>query len=108
MMGHRSNGARDEYSEQIRHLLTAKYLPQHPHAKVEAYRYNTVSVRVRVVDADFAGKDTAERDEMVWPILEQLPDKVVQDISVLLLLTPEERTSSFVSEEFDAPSHSTL
>ena len=108
MMGLRSKGARDEYGEQIRDLLMAKYLPRHPNAQIATYRYNSVSVRVRVVDPDFAGKDTAERDEMVWPILEELPDKVLQDISILLLVTPEERTSSFLSQEFDTPSRSTL
>lgn len=108
MIGPPSNGAQDQYSEQIRNLLTREYLAHHPKAVIDAYRYNSVSVRVRIVDSDFAGKDTAEREEMVWPILKALPDRVVQDISILLLLTPEERTSSFLSQEFETPSRSTL
>jgi hypothetical protein len=101
-----SNGQRDAYSEQIVRRLREKYLPNHPRAEVRAYRYNPASVRVRVIDPDFAGKDTAEREDMVWPVLETLPGHVVEDISILLLLPPEERDSSALSLEFDALSRS--
>jgi stress-induced morphogen len=100
----RFNGTKDDYSEQILSLLRQTYLPSHPRAQVRAYRYNSASVRVRIIDPDFAGKDTAEREDMVWPILESLPGRILEDISVLLLLPPEEKDSSLLSLEFDDPS----
>ena len=100
----RSNGKKDDYSEQILRLLRQKYLPEHPEAEVRAYRYNSASVRIRIIDPDFAGKDTAEREDLVWPMLESLPGRVLEDISVLLLLPPEEKDSSLLSLEFDDPS----
>ena len=75
---------------------------------IEAYRQNSVSVRIRIIDADFKGKGRAQREEEVWAALEQLPEDVAAEISLLLLLTPEEAKSSFASFEFDAPIPSKL
>lgn len=33
----------------------AKYEEQHPNAEIEVYRQNTASIRVQIVDSDFAG-----------------------------------------------------
>ena len=100
----RLNGQPDEVSDQILDLLKRKYQPAHPSADIRAYRYNSASVRVRIIDPDFAGKDTAQREDMVWPILESLPERVLEDISVVLLIPPEERDSSLLSLQFDNPS----
>ena len=104
----RANGKPDPYCEQIVQLLEREYGAAHPAAEASAYRYNSASVRVRIIDPDFAGKDTAERDDMVWPILEKLPDPVLEDISVVLLIPPEERDSLGLSLEFDAHVRSRL
>ena len=42
----------------------------------DAYRYNSASIRVRVIDHRFEGKSTEERDAMVEPILEKLPEAI--------------------------------
>src|SRR5438034_14013 len=104
----RMHQGKDAYSAQILRELREKYLPAHDRAQIKVYRYNSTSIRIRILDPDFAGKSIVEREEMVWPILDALPDEIVQDISILLLLTPEERNSSFLSQEFDTPSRSTL
>jgi len=36
----------------------------------DAYRYNSASIRVRVIDDRFKGKSIEERDAMVEPLLE--------------------------------------
>jgi hypothetical protein len=98
----------DDYSRQIKEVLTERYKPAHRKAKIDVYRYNPASVRVRVIDPDFAGKDIPEREKEVWDILDTLPAEVRSDISVVLLITPEERKQSFMSMEFDDPTPSTL
>ena len=34
-----------------------EYLHDHPHAHIDVYRYNPVSIRIRVIDVDFAGEN---------------------------------------------------
>jgi stress-induced morphogen len=81
---------------------------------VEAYRYNSASIRVRVIDPRFAGKTIGERDAMVDPILNRLPEETQREILLLLTLTPEETTPgtftrhSLVNLEFEDSSPSLL
>jgi len=85
-----------------------KYERQHPNAQVEVYRQNSVSVRVRIVDTDFAGVSKADRHDTVWALLQDLPEEEQAEISVLLLLTPDEAKMSFANYEFDHPIPSRL
>jgi len=73
-----------------------------------AYRYNSASIRVRVVDERFAGKSMAEREDMLLPLVHQLPDDIQADITLLLLLTPDEAPDSLMNLEFLDPSPSML
>ncbi len=75
----------------------------HPQAQIEAYRQNSVSVRIRIIDAEFAGKSIAEREDELWRILDQLPEDVAAEVSMVLLLTPEEAEKSFANVECDNP-----
>jgi hypothetical protein len=84
------------------------YENQHPDAQIEAYRQNSVSIRVRIIDPDFAGISRAERHEIVWRFLEPLPDDVQSQMSLLILLTPEELPTSIANLEFDNPIPSSL
>ena len=78
----------------------------------DAYRYNSASIRVRVIDDRFKGKSIEERDAMVEPLLDQLPKHTQADIVNLLTLYPDESKDSFrahlANEEFDNPSDSML
>ena len=80
----------------------------------EAYRYNAGAIRVRVVDPRFVGKSISERDALVSPILAQLPEHEEREISMLLMLTPEEMrddrldSHSWANREFDDPSPSSF
>jgi hypothetical protein len=97
----------DPYLKQIVRAL-GQYNEAHPKALIEAYRQNSVSVRLRVIDSDFKGMSRTQREEEVWAALEQLPEDVAAEISLLLLLTPEEAKRSFASIEFDDPIPSKL
>jgi hypothetical protein len=100
-------GKSDAVVEQIREALTA-YVKPHPNCQIVIYRQNAMSVRVRVIDPDFAGIDWADRHDLVWSLFANLPDEVVSHISVLLLLTPDETQTTFANMEFDAPTPSRL
>ena len=83
--------------------------------QVDAYRYNLASIRVRVIDRRFEGLKDEERDAMVEPILEDLPERTQADIISLYTFAPSELRESpripkeaIMNLEFDDPSPSML
>jgi hypothetical protein len=98
----------DKSVQRILKTLIDQYGSQHLSAKVEAYRYNSASIRIRIIDPDFKGLDRVEREEAVWPIIETLPGDDREQITVLLLITPKEKKTSLMSLEFDSPTPSRL
>lgn len=82
---------------------------------VDAYRYNSASIRVRVIDSKFERVAMDKRDGMVDPALSQLPEEVQADILMLLTFAPSElepngKLSRYQIQnvEFDDPSPSAL
>ncbi len=98
----------DRFVRAIREKLIADYKPQHPRARIDVYRYNSVSVRVRIIDPDFARQDRTARDSDVWEILDTLPEDIREEISWLVLLTPDEVKTSLMNLEFEDPIPSRL
>jgi stress-induced morphogen len=78
----------------------------------DAYRYNSASIRVRVVDERFRGKSVEDRDSMVEPLLAKLPEDIQADIVNLLTAYPDEANDSIrvliANQEFEKPSPSIL
>ena len=84
-------------------------------AQVDAYRYNSASIRVRVIDPRFEGRSFAERDGEVEPHLATLPESIQADIVNLLTfapteLDPEHRSlrDQLMNLEFEDPGRSML
>jgi hypothetical protein len=82
---------------------------------VEAYRYNSASIRVRVVDSKFEGLRPENRDAMVEPHLEKLPEQTQADIISLFTFAPSELQQTpktlrqfMLNTEFEDPSPSML
>jgi len=83
--------------------------------QVDSYRYNSASIRVRVIDRRFEGQAVEKRDGMIEPYLEQLPERTQADIMNLFTFAPSElqqtpktfRTYA-MNTEFEAPSPSML
>jgi stress-induced morphogen len=100
-------GQKDDAIDQVAGAL-ASYQHQHPDAQIEVYRQNSVSVRVRIVDRDFSKVGRADRHEIIWRFLEELPEEVQSQVSLLLALTPDETQKSFANFEFDHPVPSSL
>ena len=100
-------GKSDEYLQAVLKVLD-QYELQHPNAEIEVYRQNSVSIRIRIVDPDFTKVSRTERHNAVWGILDELPEAIQSQISVILLLSPEETKGSFANFEFDDPIPSKL
>ena len=88
--------------------VLASYQQSHPQAQVDSYRQNSGSIRIRVIDTDFRKLDKVIRHDQIWPILEQLDEEILSQITVLLLLTPEEVKTSFANMDFENPIPSRL
>jgi hypothetical protein len=95
-------GNSDAILDQIIAVLHS-YEADHPGSQIDIYRQNPVSVRVRIIDPDFAGRNKVERSKLVWKYLDVLPEETQSDISTLLLLVPDETKLSFANFEFDDP-----
>jgi len=106
-MARRIRGQGDPELQQVVDAL-AGYESRHPRADIEAYRQSNVSIRLRVIDPDFAGVSRADRHDLLWDQFESLPEEIQSQISVLLPLTPEEARVSFANQEFDNPIPSRL
>ena len=83
--------------------------------KADSYRYNSASIRVRVIDSRFEGMSREKRDAMVEQYLDTLPTETQRDIVTLLTFAPSElrRTPTtfrefLLSTEFENPSPSML
>jgi hypothetical protein len=102
-----SRGKPDKAINQMIDALRA-YQADHPRARIDLYRLNSVSVRIRILDPDFAGATLSERSKAVWKYLDAsaLSDDAQADISSLILLTPEETETSLANFEFENPSPS--
>jgi stress-induced morphogen len=87
-------------------LIEEKLGSRFPSAEV--YQYNPVSIRVRIIDERFQGKSNVEREKLLSDLLQQLPEEVEADITLLLLLTREEAEHSMMNVAFDYPSPSIL
>ena len=79
--------------------------------QVDAYRYNSASIRVRVIDRRFEGLPREQRDAMVEKYLDRLPPDTQRDIVTLFTFAPSElaRTPTtfrefMLNNEFDDPS----
>lgn len=70
--------------------------------KIELYRFNEVSIRIRIVSSVFQGFNRMERHSLIYDLLSDAMKEAISDLTYLVLVTPyEEDTweSSIVFEE---------
>jgi stress-induced morphogen len=101
-MGVNYRGPVDPIMESIAAALR-RYTDAHPAAEAEVFRYSPVSVRTRIIDPDFRGKSRAERHRIIWPLLYALDEDSLAELTMVLLITPEEREASMVNRDFEGP-----
>lgn len=99
----KNNHSADTALATILALLTERYRTQHPKSSITLKRYNPVSIRIRILDPDFAEVLLTRRDEPIWKILDELPEAVFLQIGMVICLTPQEAKSSFANLEFENP-----
>ena len=92
----------------ILNVLKEHYQSAHPEAVIDCYRQNSASIRIRILDPGFRDLNRATRDDQIWKILGNLPEDIQSQITVLLLLTPEEAKTSFANMDFENPIPSRL
>src|SRR5260370_23719907 len=98
-----TRGSRDQTVEKVRTILD-EYERINPGAAATLYRQNSASIRVRIVDERFSGWSKGKRHDYAWTFIsERLTEDEIQEISMLLLLTPTELRTSFINTEFDDP-----
>jgi hypothetical protein len=102
-----TRGKPDAITEEIKQVL-ASYEKDHPKAKIDMYRQNSASVRIRIIDSDFEGMSKRERNDLIWKYLEPLSEDSQGDLSMLVLLTPSEVKRSLANMEFEDPVPSIL
>jgi len=100
---------RTSETKEVEKLLRKKF------QRVDCYRYNSASIRVRVIDESFEGLPREKRDSLVEKQLQLLPSETQRDIVTLLTFAPSEliKTSKSLREfmlntEFEDPSPSLL
>lgn len=102
-----TNKNSDVQVQQVLDLLD-QYKADHSDAQIDVRRQNSVSIRIRVIDPDFAGLDRVDREPAVWKLLRTLPEEVFSNITMLLLLTPDETKVFLANQEFEDPVPSRL
>ena len=82
---------------------------------VDAYRYNSAVIRVRVIDQEFEGLSREDRDTRVEQYLDQFPLETQRDIITLITFAPSDRDRPpatfkqfMMNAEFEDPSPSML
>ena len=88
--------------------LETFYRPGHPEAEIDSYRQNSASIRIKIIDPEFRHMDRVSRDNQIWEILGKQPEDIQSQITVVLLLTPEETKTSFANMDFENPIPSRL
>ncbi|MBW3538663.1 MAG: hypothetical protein KY476_00185 [Planctomycetes bacterium] len=92
----------DESVAMIENVLEA-YRQSHPQARIDVRRRGPVSIGIRVIDPDFQGVDWVDREPEIWSLLDSLPAEIISDITVLILLSPDETEASLANQEFEDP-----
>ena len=100
-----TNDENGQVDTQVQPVLDAlaKYKDSHPNARIDVHRQNSMSIRVRIIDPEFAGMDRVDREPPIWRLLKTLPEGIFANLTMLLLLTPEEAEASLANLEFENP-----
>lgn len=60
---------------------------------VQAYRHNSVVIRLRIEDLRFSGLSRVARMQMLEPLIEQLPEEIQEDLIFVLPIAPGEQNT---------------
>ncbi|REJ85812.1 MAG: hypothetical protein DWQ34_21460 [Planctomycetota bacterium] len=91
----------NDKTQEVEHFLRERGFDD-----VECYQREgyDLLLRVRVTDGRFQGMSRIDRADLIESELQDLPDELQASITMLVLVTPDERSTSLLSLEFDDPS----
>jgi stress-induced morphogen len=96
-------GSQDELVLKAK-AASEEYEIHHPGAATALYRQNSGSVRVRIIDDRFRGQSKGQRHDYAWGFIsDRLDQDSREEVSMLILLTPDEVKSSVINSIFDDP-----
>ena len=99
----------DAQTRRIYSVLKAAYPDLSDDESDVVYKSNRYSIRVRVIDANFDEKSLGQRHSEVKRVLSGLAAEDVENITMLMMLSPEEAAiPDLMNLEFDDPSRSQL
>lgn len=103
-----SRSAEKVIDEDVKQILAGlnRYKKDHPGSRIDAYRQNPASIRIRIIDPAFGRLNPIERDDLAWKYLNELADRLVSQVTMLVLLTASEAKDSMANWEFDDPTRS--
>jgi stress-induced morphogen len=99
-MGIEIKDSADDVLNKVKDALQP-YVDRHNQVEVVIRRQGRYAIRVRIINPAFAGLSRSERHEAIWAYLESLPESILSDVSLLLLLTPEEAAQPLADFAFD-------
>ncbi|MEX1041691.1 MAG: hypothetical protein WDZ51_13715 [Pirellulaceae bacterium] len=73
----------------------------HPGTDIVLYRYNPVSIRMKIVSEKFKGMSRSQRHDYAMSYLKDLDPETYADLSLLVCLIPGE--GSMMDYEFEDP-----
>jgi len=88
----------------IEALLKEHFLHFPPDYPPKAYRADSTTIHVRIVDSSFQHVAWVDRYDAVLPVIRLLPVKTQRDILLLVLFAPDEVQGSGLNYEFEHPS----
>lgn len=101
-------GPRDKTVLALKGALDA-FETQFPGSVAELYRQNSGSIRVRIIDDRYAGTTRSRRHDQAWRYLAtKVDEETMSEISLLLLMSTTELSSSLMNLEFMNPTSSKL
>ena len=83
-----------------------QFLRDHGFPSTECYRPEQYSslLRVRIIDDRFRGLSRLQREDLVEPLIEKLPEELQSAINMLVLIPESERKKSLTNIEFEEAS----
>ena len=77
------------------------YLKEHPRAQLAVHRQNNAILKVRIIDPDFQEMDRVQREDVIWKYFDSLPEDTMNQIMIVLLITPKETKRSMANMDFE-------
>lgn len=95
-------GREDDQLNQVRDALQS-YQDSRRNAEIPFYEQNPHSIRICIIDASFRTRPVQDREEEIWWELSDVDDATYGNVTLLVMLGPEEAKDSLLYLGFMHP-----